>query len=290
MKSSEARVQGSGSRVHSALNRLTDSSFILHPSSFKPILPAIVALIFACLFASCKPAPIDTALPKVSAGELAESIIGRARAFSAKGVVRYEGGLLSFVEAEFLCDPKIGLRIDFFTPFMTPAAIFTISENRAQFLNIIEGLLMRGRPKDLARRIFHLDLDPSGLPWLLAGGLPPNYKDWRFDARRKDDSPGTVALLAKDENGNTLRATLAEKNYRIVDVALFDAGKSDPSQAIACANHLEGDFPIPRRLRLAGRDFDEEIVMTLRDIETDKGLRVQDLILDKMPGVRITDI
>jgi hypothetical protein len=290
LRSNEARVQGPGSRVHSASNRMTDSSFILHPSSFKPILPAIVALVFACLFASCKPTPIDPALPKVSAGELAESIIGRARAFSAKGVVRYKGGILSFAEAEFLCDPKIGLRIDFFTPFMTPAAILTVRENRAQFLNIIEGLLIRGRPKDLTRWIFHLDLDPSGLPWLLAGGLPPNYKDWRFDARREDDSPGVVALLAKDENGNTLRATLAGKNYRVVDVALFDAGESDPSQTITCAKHLEGAFPIPRRLKLTGRDFDEEIVMTLRDIETGKGPRAQDLILDNMPGLRITDI
>jgi len=269
---------------------MTDSSFILHPSSFKPILPAIVALVLACIFVSCKPAPIDPKLPKVSAGELAESIIGRARAFSAKGIVRYEGGLLSFAESEFLCDPKIGLRIDFFTPFMTPAAILTISENRAQFLNIVDGLLMRGKPKDMAGRIFHLDLDLSGLPWLLAGGLPPNYKDWRFDKAREDDPPGAVALLTKDENGNTLRATLAGKNYRVVDVALFAEGESDPSQRIVCSKHLKGSFPIPRRLKLTGRDFDEEIVMTLRDIETGKGPRAQELILDNMPGVRITDI
>ena len=244
---------------------------------------------FSCLLSSCKPADIGADLPKITARELAESIIARAQPFSAKGVVRYKGGFLAFVEAEFLCDPKLGLRIDLFTPFGTPAAVFALRHDHAEFLSIGERLLIRGKSKDLASRIFKLDVDPGGLPWLLAGGLPPNLKGWRFESPEKKD-PDVLILTAKDETGNSYHAVLQGKNYLVSEFVVYGPDSNEPLQLAECGNHLDGIAPIPRRLTLSGPALENDLEITLRDLEVGKGPDADILTLKSAPGVRVEDL
>ncbi len=244
---------------------------------------------FCLVLASCKPPSVSTGLPGVSAKELAESIVERARPFQAEGILRFEGGLLSFAECEFSCDPKLGMRIDLYTPFGTPAAVFALRGDHAEFLSIIEGLLVRGRAKDLTSRIFNLDVDPGGLPWILAGGLPANLTNWRYESLEKNIS-GMVLLTAQDEAGHDFHAVLQGKDYRVTEISVYGPDGGDPLQRIECDDHLPGGAPIPRRLSLSGPAPENEFQIILRDIKIGKGPGKDELTLEGMPGIRVQDL
>ncbi|MCL4233173.1 MAG: DUF4292 domain-containing protein, partial [Deltaproteobacteria bacterium] len=209
------------------------------------------ALVFAAFASACartSPTP-HIAPPPVR--DLAQAMMDRAVPYSATGGVRAGGMLFGFAEAEFAVDPRAGVRVDVYTPFMTPAGSLVLTPTGAGFFDRMEGVLVRGDARTLLDRLLDVPVDPAPLPWILAGGLPPaDGGEWTLAKRAPGDPEGAIVLESVNGEGYLRRAVIEGSQFRLTRFSIFqDAGPdADTLAVVECEKHREGDLPLPTRL------------------------------------------
>ncbi|MCZ7583758.1 MAG: hypothetical protein M5R36_10715 [Deltaproteobacteria bacterium] len=253
---------------------------------------AALAFCLAALFAaSCaKPRPVPE-MPSPPVEDLAQAMIERAQPITANGKLRSGGLSLGSADCQIVADPRLGVRIDAFTPFMTAAGSLVIRPERALYLNAMEGLLVRGRPEEVLGRVFGLPADPSPLAWVLTGGLPP-AESWHMVSTGVDDPRGAVMLEGTDATGRRLRAAVEGPERRLTRLTVSGNDKQSNElgdiAVIECDNHMEGSLPVPRKIVFRAGER-RSLVLRLDEVTIGKGPSLPDLDIPERPGMNVMD-
>lgn len=225
--------------------------------------------------------------------DLAQAMMERAVAYSASGGVRAGGMLFGFAEAEFAVDPRAGVRVDVFTPFMTPAGSLVLTPDSAGFLDRMEGVLTRGDARTLLDRLLDVPVDPGPLPWILAGGLPPpDGGEWSLARNRPEDPQGAIVLESVNGEGHLRRAVIEGSQFRLTRFSIFQDADPDADTlaVVECEKHREGDLPLPTRLTVRAPSRGATLIVRLDEIRIGQGPTADDLRIEAPPGTRVREL
>ncbi|MCC6160019.1 MAG: DUF4292 domain-containing protein [Deltaproteobacteria bacterium] len=255
---------------------------------------AVAAALALVVFASaCARTAPPTQLPTPPVRDLAQAMMDRAVAYTASGGVRAGGMLFGFADAEFAVDPRAGVRVDVFTPFMTPAGSLVLTPGGAGFLDRMEGVLVRGDAKTLLDRLLDVPVDPAPLPWILAGGLPPaDGGEWTLAKRVPGEPEGAIVLESVNGEGHLRRAVIEGSQFRLTRFSIFqDADPDSETLAVVeCEKHREGNLPLPTRLTVRAPSRGATLIVRLDEIRIGQGPTAEDLRIEAPPGVRVREL
>ncbi|MBZ0272477.1 hypothetical protein K8I61_10600 [bacterium] len=243
----------------------------------------------ALVAAACAPRPRAPSIG-IDTEDLAEALKARAVPFSAFGTMRSGGLAIGYAEAKLLVDPVRGIRIDAFTPFMTPMGSIVLLPRYGQYLNRVERVLIQGEPAKILATLFALPVDPAPLPAILAGGLPAAHDGWDLVRPWPIDPPGAIMLAGRDAGGRWLRAAIEGGNRRLTSFASFR--EDDPTDLLAqitCSDHRDGPVPIPQKVVIRAPESGETLTLRLTQIEIGKGPTDADLRIAE-DGVKVIDL
>ncbi len=252
-----------------------------------------MVLFIAVLASACARTPPTPYIAPPPVRDLAQAMMDRAVPYTASGGVRAGGMLFGFAEAEFAVDPRAGVRVDVFTPFMTPAGSLVLTPEGAGFLDRMEGVLVRGDAKTLLDRLLDVPVDPAPLPWILAGGLPPaDGGDWTLAKRGKGDPEGAIVLESVDGDGHLRRAVIEGSQFRLTRFSIFQDADPDAEilAVVECEKHREGELPLPTRLTVRAPSRGATLIVRLDEIRVGQGPAADDLRIEAPPGVRVREL
>lgn len=254
--------------------------------------PAASRLVFALALAltasACVRPPAPAPLPKVDTKSLAEAMRDRAAPFTAAGTIRAGGSLFGSAPTSLAVDPRKGLRVDVFTPFMTPAGTLVLKDGEAWYLNRIEGFFVRADAERLLDTLLDVPVDPSPLPWILAGGLPPFEDGWSLAARAADEPDGALVLESRGE-GWRRRAVIEGDDFRLTRFSVFREADGVNIAVMRCEEHRAGVPPMPTRVRIQAPGRGVALVLTLDEIDTSAGPGDEELTIRPPVGVVLKD-
>jgi hypothetical protein len=254
------------------------------------------AFAFLALVAAVVPAcGVKPPLPRPPVADekaLIEALTARAVPMTASGSLRTGGLSVGYAECRIAADPGKGLRIDAFSPFMTPVASMLLRKDRMEVLNFQENLFVRGKPARVLSFLFEMDIDPSPLQWIICGGLPPSAGGWKSTRSMPDEPAGAYVLTTRDESGIRSRAVFEGEKYFLTSFSVFSDDNSHRQKfaIIECSDHQKGPAPIPRKIVMRPGAGDQSLVLKIDDPLVGKGPTPEELELKPLPQTRVKDI
>ncbi|MCB1152225.1 hypothetical protein KDL45_01155 [bacterium] len=242
-----------------------------------------VAVALGLLAAGCAKQPPSAAKPMdlPADTDFGGAIVARAKPYTAMGKVKIEGANLPWADADILVHPEQGVRIDAFSPVMTPIASVALRPNGAEFLNFRNLVLTKGDPAAVTEAMLGVPMDTRALPWLLAGSLPPMGDGWHLQKMRPGMEAGEVLMQAYGEDvvydAIVVRETGAVRRF---EARYGQLGSGDPYLTVELSAHDPGEIPVPHDLRLVTDQRPEALLIHLKKIDfSDMPLDIEFVIL-----------